>query len=527
MLRKINNDLRPKNIDYRLTLLPILTAFLLVLAFPNFNLGFLAWIALIPLFFAIEGKGIRHRFISGYLFGISFFSGIFYWLLNVSVPATVLLILLSALYPAIFCSLASLRTVHIRWSIIFIPSLWVLTEFIRAHIFSGSPWALLAHSQSQNLPIIQIADITGAYGVSFLLVLVNFAIYLAFKKTPGRFYILLSVFLIVLLVSIYGERKMGIVYTGQTLKVAVIQGNIPQEQKWDPGHRSSILDKYAALTKEASKKAPHLIVWPESSVPGFLEDENDLRRRITGLAREGKAHILVGTLRGTESDVYNSATFVSDEGEILKSYDKIHLVPFGEFIPFESLFPWIRGSVDKPIGDYSCGKEHTVFNFTTEEAVTGSGAIHRTTVFHRFSVLICFEDIFPDLSREFVNKGARFLVNITNDAWFGKTSAPYQHMQGSVFRAIENRVPVIRSANTGFSCVINHNGEVITYVMADNDSIFVDGYLVDLITPVSVKTFYTKFGDLFSWACVLIVIFVGTVSIAKGARLKRTVSAGG
>ncbi len=441
-------------------MLPIISAILLILTFPRFNLEFLAWVALIPLFFALENKKTKERFIIGYVFGIVFFSYILYWLTNVTVPGTILLIFYLSFAPAVF-TLLYRNSRHKIWDAVFVPAAWVLTEYARAHFLTGFPWAVLGYSQSFNLPVIQIADITGVYGISFLVILVNFGIYLGLKKAPKAAYILFFILILFTLVFVYGQDRMNRIYPSQRLKVSVIQGNIPQEMKWDPRYREFIVTKYKVLTKEALEEAPRLVIWPETSVPGYLEEEADLKDRILNLAKSGNVYLLAGTLREENSEVFNSATLISDRGKILKSYDKIHLVPFGEFVPFGKAFSWTRSAIDKPMGDFAAGTDFTVFKFKLRKTVRGSDSIRKTIHFHSFSVLICFEDIFPGLSRNFVKKGARFLVNITNDAWFGKTAAPYQHAQGSIFRAIENRVPVVRAANTGLSCIIDHRGKIL------------------------------------------------------------------
>ena len=374
----------------------------------------------------------------------------------------------------------------------------------------------MGYSQSFNLPVIQIADITGVYGVSFLIILVNFGIYLALRKAPKRFYILFFIFLLFASVLAYGHGRIRRIYPTQNLKVALIQGNIPQEMKWDPRYREFIIDKYTYLTKKSFEENPRLVIWPETSLPGYL-DEADLKKRIINLAKSGDAHLLIGTLRAENDKFYNSATLISNEGEILESYDKIHLVPFGEFVPFGRLISRVRNFIDKPIGDFDRGREFTVFTFKVRDALFRPERIRKTTEFYKFAGLICFEDIFPDLSRRFVKRGARFLINMTNDAWFGKTAAPYQHAEGSVFRAVENRVPVLRAANTGFSCMIDHRGKVIKRVNVEGDEIFVDGYAVGAITPVFAKTFYTRFGDVFSWICIVIVL-AGLVAFKRGHR---------
>ena len=396
---------------------------------------------MIPLFFALENNNAKQRFIKGYLFGIVFFSGVLYWLFNVSIPGAAGLVLMLSVAPAIFSYLCLSAKRYPLYIIIYAPSAWVLSEYLRAHIFTGFPWALLGYSQSANIPLIQFANITGVYGVSFLIVLVNAGLYLALRKSAHRFYILFFIFILIAVCLIYGQRMIKRVYPEQALTVSVIQGNIPQGIKWDPKYRDFIMDKYKRITKNAiAKGKPHLVIWPEAALPGYMEDKG-LSAQICDLASSEKVYLLTGTLHGEGLSAFNSACLISNSGEVLDRYDKIHLVPLGEFLPLENGFSWLRSCINKPMGDFIRGKDYRVFSLKAEKSLLPIS----------FSCFICYEDIFPELSRRFVKNGARFLVNVTNDDWFGKTSAPYQHLQGSIFRAVENNVPVLRAANTGVS----------------------------------------------------------------------------
>ncbi len=490
--------------------LPIISSVLLILTFPRFNLEFLAWIALIPLFFALENKNIKQRFAIGYLFGLIFFSGILYWLIYVTVPGAIILVLLLSFAPAIFCILYRPSSIVHRSSVLVIPSAWVITEYLRTYLFTGFPWALLGHSQYLNLPVIQISDITGSYGVSFIIVLVNFCIYTIIKKLPNK-KIFATLGISILIVTVfYGFYRLNQKYMIPPIKVAVVQGNIPQSMKWDRTYEKFILDKYESITLEAQEGKPDIIIWPETSVPGILGRDKHIFNRVTNLARSIDADLLIGTIREIDSKFYNSATLVSKKGKILGSYDKLHLVPFGEYVPLEKYIPWFRNIIDKPIGDFEPGTEFKLLKVKTEEASVIGDSIIKGSRFYRFGTLICFEDIFPNLARRFVKKGACFLVNITNDAWFGKTGAPYQHVQSSVFRAVENRIPVIRSANTGVSCFIDQKGSIIDTVKKDGEEIFVDGYTQRNIYPLRISTVYTRFGDIFCYICfaIFIIFFI-------------------
>lgn len=521
MLRKIISSIKHQASGIRF-LLSIISAILLILAYPGFNLEFLAWIALIPLFFALENKNLKQRFITGYIFGIIFYSGILYWLANVTIPGTIVLIFLLSFAPAIFCSLylklippsagsrrissgeTSYGKTYNLLLLFAVPAAWVITEYLTTHLFTGFPWAFLGYTQYLNLPIIQISDITGACGVSFVIVFVNYCIYKVFRSPEKKIYAVCGISAVILC-CFYGFYRLNQNYITRPLKIAVIQGNIPQELKWDENYEKFILDKYELLTLEAVKDNPALIIWPETSVPGLLEEEY-IFDRIMNLVKSIDIDLLVGTVRRIDSKFYNSATLISKKGEILDSYDKIHLVPLGEYIPFEKYAPWFRNIIDKPIGDFEFGREFKLLKIKTEQTSTSDRSIVKDIYFYKFGVLICFEDIFPNLAREFVKKGALFLVNMTNDAWFGKTSAPYQHLQSSVFRAVENRVPVVRSTNTGISCFINQKGEIKGSVRRDGKEIFIDGLEQSEIYSIKRSTIYTRFADWFSYLCFAIFI---------------------
>lgn len=494
--------------------LAILSAVLLILSFPNFNVSYFAWVAFIPLLFAIENKDPREAFRTAYLTGTVFFLGTVYWLVHVTLPGMVLVVLYLGLYFGAFGFILSRAKAITGYRLLFfIPALWVALEWLRSHLLGGFGWALLAHSQSKALAIIQISDMTGAYGTSFLVMLVNTALYMTIKslrerKTQKLPYLVVAVAILYLSVT-YGIVRIKNIFTGEALKVAIVQGNIPQDKKWDPGFKSGILDKYDRLTGQANKEKPDLIVWPETSVPGFLGYEKDVSERMKTLAVSTGTHLLVGapSAEGDWDRIYNSAVLLSGEGRVVDRYDKIHLVPFGEYVPFKKVFSFVEKFAKSPIGDFSAGKKYTVFKFFIERRSEGSGASWKLLKKAKFSSLICFEDIFPDLTRKFIKEGAVFLVNITNDAWFGNTSAPYQHAQCSVFRAVENRVNVIRVANTGLSCFIDQKGRVTDTVSSDGRELFVEGFKTKDIILTPTRTFYTVYGDIFAYGCILYVIF--------------------
>lgn len=502
-------------------LLAALSAVLLVASFPDLNINLLAWVALIPLFFAIDGQKPSRAFLIAYCAGVLFFLGTIYWLIHVTLPGMIGVVLYLALYFGLFGLIISgIQSNKLR--LIVVPAAWVVVEWIRSHFLMGFGWVLLSHSQTGNLTVIQIADILGAYGVSFLIVLVNLAIYLTIKDLLSKKYTTLYLMIalsVVFLVTAYGVFRLKNIFSGERLKVAVIQGNIPQSQKWDDRFRKEILNKYERLTKDAAKEKPNLVIWPETSVPAFIEFEKDVADMVSALAVGIHAPILVGAPSAASRDVlYNSAVFFGDDGKIVGRYDKLHLVPFGEYVPFKRALSFVERFAPSPIGDFSPGKEMTVFSFFIQRRSADSVATTKLIKKVKFSSLICFEDIFPELARRAVNNGANFLVNITNDAWFKRSSAPHQHAQCSVFRAVENRVNVVRAANTGFSCFIDQKGEILSPVETGGKDIFVDGFSVREIVLTRVRTFYTAYGDVFAYICM------GAIAIYLAAKMKGRVS---
>ncbi|MFA4854289.1 MAG: apolipoprotein N-acyltransferase [Candidatus Omnitrophota bacterium] len=481
--------------------LSVFSAVLLSLPFSSGKLWITSWFGFLPLFLALRNKSRLQGFFLAYICGVIFWSFTIYWLVHVTLLGTIILILYLALYFGIFGSLFSTRNAGLRVSdLFFIPSTWVLLEYVRSYLFTGLPWALIGFSQYKNLPVLQIADITGVWGVSFLVVLINAALYLSWRKKQ-KAKILLYGAIILGLCLIYGFYKLSSSPACRTakeaVKVAVIQGNIPQDLKWDIQARNFILNNYKELTSESAKDKPELIIWPEASAPGILGDNDAVFQQVFSLARMLNIDLLVGAVSRSGQDYFNSALFIDKSGQPTKAYHKLHLVPFGEFVPFKKTFPFLQTIA--PIGDIRPGQEYTVF----EEPA-------------KFGVLICFEDLFPELSREFVKKGAKFLVNITNDAWYKEGSAPYQHFSASVFRTIENRVYLARSANTGISGFIDPWGRILSVVRdAAGKEIFVKGFASREICLSGTQSFYNRYGDIFILFCLALDIYVIILTLKK------------
>jgi len=475
---------------------------LLALSFPKPGLSIFAWIAFLPLFYSVRGKTFKRSFQLGWLTGFTAYCGIFYWLnivmttygklpLIISICLTLLMAAYLALYPALALACSRSAENGSVPQVIAFPILWVSLEYVRAYLLSGFPWALLGYTQYRTLPIIQIADLTGVYGVSFLILVVNvflFQLWRWVRGKDGALYPFLStaVALPLLVLSIwYGFVSLNKEAVGREIKVALAQGNIPQDIKWNPAFQEDTVAIYERLSRRTKGTAVDLIVWPESSLPFFFQKELIYSARVSSLARETGASLVVSSPALEQSNgrelLLNSAFMIAPDGSTVGRADKVHLVPFGEYVPLAKLLPFVKKMVEG-IGDFS----------------PGSGIVPLQATTCKAGILICFEGIFPEISREYVVKGADLLVNITNDAWFGDSSAPYQHLSMTVFRAVENRVPLVRSANTGVTAVIDSRGHI-----RGMTELFREALLTGSVRVGSERSFYTERGDIFAWICLL------------------------
>ncbi|MDD5196652.1 MAG: apolipoprotein N-acyltransferase [Candidatus Omnitrophica bacterium] len=503
----------------------ILSGALLTLAFSNGKLWIFSWFAFVPLFLTLNNKSLRQTFFLFFITGIVFWLGTVYWLVNVTLIGTILLILYLALYFAIFGLIIRPYTRHSRaFILLFIPSVWVLLEYSRSRLLSGFPWALLGYSQYLNLPVIQIADITGIWGVSFLIMLVNVVIIEIIWSLKTRLWgrlkiITISVILLFSLILSYGYIRLASVNTVTTtqglLRASVIQGNIPQALKWEASAREFVMNRYFNLTSASLKDTPDLIIWPEASLPVVLEEEPLYYARLVSWAKTIGRSLIFGAVTNRDGLYYNSALLLSKEGELQGRYDKLHLVPFGEYIPFRGTFSFLETIA--PIGDISRGKKYTLFNIRHQDLKNSAPGLGRS---YQFGVLICFEDIFPELARGFVNRGADFLVNITNDAWFGRTSEAYQHLAASVFRAVENRVHLVRAANTGVSGFIDPAGKAVFLIDREGKAAFTSGYKTGDMLIRRQFSFYGRYGDLLIPSCLLFLLYIAVFKRSRPERMR-------
>jgi len=496
-------------------ILCILSSALLLLSFPKPSLWPVAFFALIPMLFAVNKEKPVKSFILGIFTGIVAYCGILYWLVPTfsaagepKITGLAVLLLLSlylAIYYGLFCLLFSLlSTSHfpLTTPYLLLPAfLWVILEFIRTHLFTGFPWALLGYTQWNNLPIIQISEFTGVYGVSFLIVLVNLTVFNMLIKKQKLLslyhFITLSLIFIYLIfgfyrLTVYRLPCLAGRQASTVCRISILQGNIDQYKKWDSSYGKWIRNTYEELAIKSAKEnpAPALIVWPETAAPGYLRNDKNLYGWMKKITGETKTQHLVGTVDYADGRTYNSAFLFSENGKITGGYSKVHLVPFGEYMPFKKIAEKFV-KVANEIGETTPGENYTVIN-------SSAGKI---------GVNICFEAIFPDEVRKSVKQGAEIIVNITNDAWYLKTSAPYQHFTMNVFRAVENRREVVRAANTGISGFIDPAGRI-----KSRTNIFEKCTVSDIILKNSRPTFYTRYGDVFCYFCFLFAIIILTIT---------------
>lgn len=496
-------------------LMPVISGALLVLGFSPLDLYPIAWIALVPLLASLWDKHIKRAFLYGMTTGLVYFTGTVYWVFNSVnvygkipfVPSAIIVIAL-CFYLAIYVGVFSIifnRLIKASQlpALIITPVFWVTLEFLRSYALTGFPWSSLGYSQYKFLPMIQVADITGVYGISFLVAAVNGAVFdlIYLSKRQSRMPLfpfwptiagLIALSIIIVSCLSYGLWRLGVETKGSSVRVSVIQGNIEQDKKWDSNFQRAAIDAYKRLTLNAVNDSPNLIVWPETSVPFIFGYDKVLSSEITEFQQQIGTYLLFGStqvkdVKGGKYLLSNSAVLLSPDGTVASIYDKIHLVPYGEYVPLRWLFPFIDKLVTA-VGDFIPGKEYTVME----------------TPYGSLGTPVCYEIIFPGLIRKFTFSGADIIVTVTNDAWFGRSSAPSQHFSMAVFRAVENRVPIARAANTGISGFIDAKGRI-----KNKSALFVEAVLTENLEVGSFKkSFYSKYGDLFSFLCIIISVIL-------------------
>lgn len=479
------------------------SAVLLILSFPKIEWSFLAWVALVPLFCVLDGQTLWRAFRRAYLCGFLFFFGTLGWFVYVTYPGAVLLIAFLSLYFALFgVMFVYFQKLPTTLRIFVLSSTWVAMEYIRAHLFTGFGWVMLGHSQYKNLLFIQIADMTGVYGVSFLVIFVNLLFFetwraIVTKDDALRRALLtaqISAIVILSAVLVYGLVVIGQKKSYKTVNVGVVQPNIPLEINWDAARKPWIVAHTLQLTGQLEDKKLDLIVWPETSLPGTIGDDELLVDEIRQTARRLQVPILIGSVAEEDGHYYNSAFLIGADGQIHGRYDKIHLVPFGEYLPLRPILGWINAFV--PLDDFTSGRTYKIFSSRENPKP--------------FGVLICFEDTLEYLRRNFTSAGAEFFVNMTNDAWFKDTKAPFLHLQAAVFGCVETRRALVRAANTGVSAWVDPYGRIV-HVVGDGHGkkTFVEATGWGRLPLNQEKTFYTKYGDIFTILCFLCILIGG------------------
>lgn len=499
---------------------------LFALSLPKVDFFITAWVCLIPLLFALEDQTPQRSFFLGLVFGLFAYTGIFYWTYTpmyfyggISLIVSMLLVLLFASYLSIYTSLFAYVTSwsQMRFSlplIVTVPVSFTVLEFFRAYLLTGFPWGYLGHSQLPWLTFMQVLDITGVYGATFVIAVVNVALFLILKRIIGT----LKAFplvetavaaLLVVMVFFYGlyalHREERISSSTSPITVALIQGSIPQNLKWNPTYQEETVFIYEDLTLRSLEYDPDIIVWPETATPFFFQESDRYAPRIIRLASENDVYLFFGSpayeIRDKDRIAYfNRAYMISPDGDITGYYDKRHLVPFGEYIPLKKLLFFVE-KLTESVGETEPGT-------ITDPMETEFGAV---------GSLICYESIFPEISRMFARKDAALLINITNDAWYGTTSAPYQHFSLAQMRAIETRLPLIRVANTGISAVVYPTGLVDM-----STPLFRRTIAIAYVRPNPRMTFYTRFGDVFAW--LMVICFFTPIFIHWGGIIRRKFS---
>jgi apolipoprotein N-acyltransferase len=474
----------------------------------------------------VSARSMRRAFALGVVCGIVYFTGTLYWItfvmvmygglqMWVAVLVNAALIAYLALFPGVFALIVRrLLVSYGRSSLLAAPLVWVTTELGRTYLFTGFPWVLLGYSQTPVLPIAQVSSIFGVYGVSGLVAAVSATLAFAatgrggddpdsrhsrlvvpgFSRTASAWTPAAVMFAVIIGIAIWGSirvRSGDLTRTGDAMRVGLIQGNIEQSDKWDEARAATIFRDYIGMTRQAIGAGAELIIWPESSLPYRFEDDPAVAIRLRTLARQARVPILFGSdqIEWRQQNnqrmpvrYFNSAFLVAPDGSTGGVYRKMHLVPFGEYVPLKRIF-FFAAPLVEAVSDFAAGDQAVLL------PVQG----------HLISTAICYEIVYPDLVRRFVQGGSELLTTITNDAWFGRTSAPYQHFEQASMRAIEEGRYLVRAANTGVSGIVDPYGRVLAVTR-----IFQPAVTVGDIRLIRSLTVYGRIGDVFAYACALV-----------------------
>ncbi len=533
----------------------VLSGLLTTFCFAPFEQNWLCWFALTPLLAAIwfSGENSKRRwlrdFFLGWIAGTTFFWTVLSWLHTVTISGLVLVGLYLGIYFGIWSWIAGLfrprrllrapvkasrswgrplppdelppdarspwlSSLHNLWLAFVLATAWAALEWIRGWLFTGWGWNGLGVALHNLLPMIQIAEYTGVPGVSFV---VAFANVIAIA-TAWRFYLETKVrirrphfdFTLTMAglvgVAAFGVRQLQVQVPTEPLRVAAVQSNVPREEKFTREFQDKTFQLFTRLTNLAlaTKPPPQLIVWPESATPMPVLLDRDNYQFVTNLSASIKVDLLLGTIDADRQGDYNAALLVTNGGQTMQLYRKLHLVPFGEYVPGRNTVPFVARIVgDQVPADFTAGREPVLFRLTTDEI--------------KVAPLICFEDTLGELTRQFVLRGANLLANVTNDGWFLKSAGSAQHLENAIFRCIENRRPLVRAANTGVTCFVNRYGRVTQVLRNSQGSTFTEGVLSGTVAvPTSGQmTFYARHGELFAQICAGITLMLLIVRLVR------------
>jgi len=494
--------------------LALLSGTTTALAFAKFNLLFFAWISLIPLLYLLYQKSPKHAFFLGWTGGFAFFAVLLYWIPDV--PAhygglpwilSFLTYLFFTLFLGVFWALFAwffnrIRQVYPRAVWILAPCIWVAYEFTTTHLLTGFPWGLLGYSQHQNLYFLQTASVLGVYGLSFVLILFQCGfLYSIINKKRTPFFLVLALVLVLHVGGYLGLKEVS--PSSESFMGAVVQGNISAETDFSRlthQETTQLFLRHLDLSRQAQSQGARFIIWAELSVPLCFSCNYGIYplfiRYLTDFVQETQCTFLLGTneiAQDQEQTYYFNSAVCLGPDLSPTFYSKMHLVPFGEYTPYKKLFFFIA-NFTHAIGDLTPGSEYVLHHFQGNE----------------FAAPICYEIIFPDIVRNFVRKGANFLVTITNDAWYGTSSAPFQHFAIAGMRAVENRRFVLRSATTGISGIIDPYGRVLA-----QSQLYTPSVHTGLITPSDTLSWYTRFGYAFTYVCLTLSLLFFILALVR------------
>jgi apolipoprotein N-acyltransferase len=487
--------------------LALLSGILLALSVPRFGHPAIAWVALSPLLASLIARGSGpasprpgplRAFSLGLVSGVAYFVGTTYWTGAVMrqygdlapVVATVLMLALAtylAVYPAVFALI--LQRLVARFGargLLLAPAAWVTTEFGRGYLFTGFPWVSLGYSQTTVLPVAQLASVCGVWGLSALVALVSTAlVLLVFDRTRARWWLAATAAAAVVATAAWGSARMGenaLTRQGVAFRVGLVQGNVSQDEKWSRDRAGNVVQTYLDLSRQVAGRGARLILWPESALPFFFEEEPLVGSAVRQVAIDTGSYVLFGSdqiERSAPARYFNSAFLIDPTGQVAAVYRKVHLVPFGEYVPLKKLL-FFAGPLVQAVSDFSEGERVVML------PVAG----------HLASTAICYEVVYPHLAREATSAGSQLLTTITNDAWFGRSSAAWQHFEMASLRAVEQGRYLARAANTGISGIVDPYGRVLA-----RSTLFEQAAITGDIRFLTSRTVYARTGDLFVYAC--------------------------